>query len=331
MLRRPFIKGMTVVVAALLLLAFSCSKLDMENDIIEGAETAVSWMTPLPDDTPVARLSIPGAHDAATSSITSWPMWTKTQELDIAALWNAGVRAFDLRPALVDGKMGIYHDKYSANVGFMEVLNALIVALDTHSGEGAIIIIRHEEEADGNTPDWGPAMRECLESIRSKLVPYHSGLTLGELRGKILFLSRNTFEGGPKGAYIKGWTSGTDFSAQKSAALVGEDGVESPFWVQDYYDPEGADDKWEEVKDMLDATASAVEPYPLVVNHASGYVGKLPDYRTNAKNINSKTADYICECGKPAGIVMMDFAGVDRSGGKNIGGATLVKALIANN
>jgi hypothetical protein len=71
--------------------------LDMENDIIEGAETTVSWMTPLPDDTPVSRLSIPGAHDAATSSITSWPMWTKPQELDIAALWNAGVRAFDLR------------------------------------------------------------------------------------------------------------------------------------------------------------------------------------------------------------------------------------------
>ena len=319
------------LITASLLLAFSCSKLDMENDIIEGAETAVSWMTPLPDDTPVARLSIPGAHDAATSSITSWPMWTKTQELDIAALWNAGVRAFDLRPALVDGKMGIYHDKYSANVGFMEILNALVVALDTHPGEGAIIVIRHEEEADGNTPDWGPAMKECLESVRSRLVPYHSGIMLWELRGKILFLSRNAFEGCPMGANIKGWTSGKDLSAQKSAILVGVDGVESPFWVQDYYDPEGTDDKWEEVKDMLDATAYAAEPYPLVVNHVSGYVGNLPDYRTNAKNINSKAAAYIRESGKPAGIVMMDFAGVDRSNGKSVGGATLVKAIIENN
>ena len=320
---------MTVAGAASMLLALSCSKLDMENDIIEGADTAVSWMTPLPDDTPVARLSIPGAHDAATSSITSWPMWTKTQELDIAALWNAGVRAFDLRPALVDRKMGIYHDKYSANVGFMEVVSALVVALDTHPGEGAIIIIRHEEEADGNTPDWGGAMNEYLESVRSWLVPYHSGITLGELRGKILFLSRNTFDGGPIGAYIKGWTSGTDLSAQKSATLVGEDGVESPLWVQDYYDPEGADDKWEEVKDMLDATASATEPYPLVVNHVSGYVGNLPDYRTNAKNINAKAADYILESRAPAGIVMMDFAGVDRSGGKNVGGKALLEAIIA--
>ena len=322
---------MTIAGAASMLLALSCSKLDMENDIIEGADTAVSWMTPLPDDTPVARLSIPGAHDAATSSITSWPMWTKTQELDIAALWNAGVRAFDLRPALVDGKMGIYHDKYYANVGFMEILNALVVALDTHPGECAIIIIRHEEEADGNTSDWGPAMKECQESVRSRLVPYHSGITLGELRGKILFLSRNTFDGGPIGAYIRGWTSGTDLSVQMNAVLVGEDGVESPFWVQDYYDPEGADDKWEEVKDMLDATASATEPYPLVVNHVSGYVGNLPDYRTNAKNINAKAADYIRESGAPAGIIMMDFAGVDRSNGKSVGGKTLLKAIIANN
>lgn len=326
---RSFIQGIALAVAASLLLAFSCSRLDMENDIIEGAETAVSWMTPLPDDTPVSRLSIPGAHDAATSSITSWPMWTKTQELDIAALWNAGVRAFDLRPALVDGKMGIYHDKYSANVGFMEIINALVVALDTHPGEGAVIVIRHEEEADGNTPDWGGAMNECLESVRSRLVPYHSGITLGELRGKILFLSRNTFDGGPIGAYIRGWTSGTDLSAQQSAVLVGEDGEESPFWVQDYYDPEGADDKWEEVKDMLDATASATEPYPLVINHVSGYVGKLPDYRTNARNISAKAADYILESRAPAGIVMMDFAGVDRSGGKNVGGKALLEAIIA--
>lgn len=100
-------------------------------------------------------------------------------------------------------------------------------------------------------------------------------------------------------------------------------------WVQDYYDPEGADDKWEEVKDMLDATASATEPYPPVVNHVSGYVGNLPDYRTNAKNINAKAADYIRESSQPIGIVMMDFAGVDSSNGKNVGGKALLEAIIA--
>lgn len=33
----------------------------------------------------------------------------------------------------------------------------------------------------------------------------------------------------------------------------------------------------------------------------------------------------------PVGIVMMDFAGVDRSNGVSVGGSKLVNALIENN
>ncbi len=98
--------------------------------------------------------------------------------------------------------------------------------------------------------------------------------------------------------------------------------------MQDYYHPDGPEDKWKQIKSMLDATAGAGEPYPLVINHTSGYVGKLPDYRTNAGNVNARAAEYISSKGAPAGIVMMDFAGVDRSNGKDVGGLTLVQALI---
>lgn len=311
------------------LIAVSCSmKRDLETAITANAGEAVCWMTPLPDDVPFARLSIPGAHDAATATITSLTLWTKTQDLDIAGLWNCGVRAFDLRPAYVDGTMGIYHDRYSTNTAFMEAINALVTALDTHPGEAAVVIMRHEEEADENTPEWGPAMAACLQSVRPHIAIYHSGITLGELRGKILILSRNTYDKGPIGSYISGWTSSDDPSAQQGATITNEQGDTSPLWVQDYYHPDGPEDKWKQIKSMLDATAGAGEPYPLVINHTSGYVGKLPDYRTNAGNVNARAAEYISSKGAPAGIVMMDFAGVDRSNGKEVGGLTLVQALI---
>ena len=315
-----------------LLAALSCSvRLDLEGDILAGEDNAVCWMTSLPDEIPVSRLSIPGAHDAASASITMWPSYTRTQELDIAGLWNCGVRAFDLRPAWVDREMGIYHDKYSAHVTLPAILDALCLALDRHPGEGVVIIIRHEEEADGNTPEWGPAMGSLLPAYRSRFVPWHEGLTLGELRGKILLLSRNEYPGGPAGAYIKGWTSSADSQSQKGGLLVNDEGESSPFWVQDYYHPDRAGDKWEQVKGMLDATATAGESCPLVVNHASGYVGNLPDYRSNARDINARTAGYVRSTGKPTGIVMMDFAGVERSHGKDVSGQTLVRALIENN
>jgi len=320
------------LISALLTILVSCQqKIDLDAGIIDGEDTAVCWMTALSDDTPLSCLSIPGAHDAASATITAYKRWTRTQELDIAGLWNCGVRAFDLRPAWVDGSMGLYHDKYSAHIGFKTVMNALILALDRHPGEGAIVIIRHEEEADGNAPEWASEMGSILDGLRARLASWRPDMTLGDLRGKILVLSRNAYEGGPIGGYLHGWTSSADASAQCGARVTAPTGSEHPFWVQDYYHPDGADDKWDEIRDMLDATAAADEPRPLVVNHASGYLGKLPDYRGNARNVNAKTAEYIQDLGGPAGIVMMDFAGTDRSNGIEVGGKILVEAVIGNN
>lgn len=126
-----------LLIPALLTFFFSCQqKIDLDAEILEGEDTSVCWMTALADDTPLTCLSIPGAHDAASATITAYKRWTRTQELDIAGLWNGGVRAFDLRPAWVDGSMGLFHDKYSAHVGFKTVMDALILALDRHPEEG---------------------------------------------------------------------------------------------------------------------------------------------------------------------------------------------------
>ena len=321
--------------ALLILLAAvlpSCiGKVDLDADILDGEEDAVCWMERLADDTPLRALSIPGAHDAASSSITAWSSWTRTQEKNIAQLWNCGVRAFDLRPALVDGELGIYHDKYSAHVTFPQVMRALLLALDRHPGEGVIILIRHEQEADGNAPEWKDAMGNYLNGIRPQLVDYRPDLTLGELRGKILVLSRDEYTGGPMGGYIRNWSSSNQLSAQKGASIVDAEGKTSPLWVQDYYHPEGKGDKWAAVEGLLDAMASAGDDCPLVINHTSGYLGNLPDYRGNARNINAPAADYIKARHAPAGIVMMDFAGENRTRGISVGGDVLVQALIENN
>ena len=322
----------SLLIPVLMTILVSCQqKIDLDAGILEGRETAVCWMTGLADETPVTCLSIPGAHDAASVTITSYRRWTRTQGLDIAALWNCGVRAFDLRPAWVDGSMGLFHDKYSAYVGFKTVMDALVLAVERHPGEGAIVIIRHEKEADGNAPEWASEMGTILDGLRPRLASWHPDMTLGDLRGKILVLSRNAYAGGPIGGYLHGWTSGDNPSVQRGAHVVDETGSEHPFWVQDYYHPDGTEDKWAGIRDMLDATVAAEEPRPLVINHASGYVGKLPDYRTNARNVNAKTADYIRGLSGPVGIVMMDFAGVDRSGGTEVGGKKLVEAVIRHN
>lgn len=69
---------------------------------------------------------------------------------------------------------------------------------------------------------------------------------------------------------------------------------------------------------------------PPVINHASGYVGKLPNYRKNANAINA-AAEYIRKNHTPAGIVMMAFAGAETSRGVSVYGAELVRVLVENN
>lgn len=290
-----------------------------------------AWMSRLDDDTPLTCVSIPGAHDAATARVTAWPQWTRTQELDIEALWDAGVRAFDLRPALVDGVMSIYHDKYSTHITLKEVLHTLSHALSRHPDEFAIVLIRHEREADGDNPDWGPAFCKMLESHADRTVAWRPDLTVGALRGKILVLSRNNYEGGPVGAYVEGWSHSEELPDQQAASIIGPDGVNGRLWVQDYYDPDDVETKWDAVMHLLDATAASPSPHPLVINHASSYLGNLPNYRKLAREINPLAAEHIRQLSAPVGIIMTDFAGVDTSKGIRVSGRELVRAVVENN
>lgn len=316
----------TVLLGALLLCG--CSKIvDLEADLRSGEESAFVWMDVIPDDTPLTDISIPGAHDAASASITRLTLWTRTQELSVGSLWNAGVRAFDLRPAYVDGEMGIYHDKYSANVTMGAVLDVLVSALARDPSECAVLIIRHEEEADGNSAEWPSAFGALLDGYSDRLVPWHDGITLGELRGKMLVLSRTQYTGGPHGAYLTGWSHSRDLSSQKGGSVAGPDGNASPLWVQDYYDPANTSEKWDAVRGLLEASSEG----PLVINHTSGYLGTLPDYRSNARDVNSKSADWLSSHDTNAGIILMDFAGVDKSNGVAVHGRTLLRAVVGNN
>ena len=56
------------------------------------------WMSRLDDNQPVRSVSIPGAHDAATSGVSISS--AKCQSKSIADLFDSGVRAFDLRPRM---------------------------------------------------------------------------------------------------------------------------------------------------------------------------------------------------------------------------------------
>lgn len=310
------------IFAAAFLLLCSCAG---RTAAIDPSE----WMTALPDSTPGCEISIPGAHDACTAGVDDEYSYLRTQVFDISGLWDAGVRSFDLRPAARGDRMGIFHDKADTHVSFEEVIATLADKLEEHPGEFAVVIFRHEQEAD-STANWSELMGAFLrsEAVREVAIGFRPDLTLGELRGHILFLGRQRYADGPVGGYISGWDDCPVFDPEVKAGIIGEDGAISPLYVQDHYAPQGREDKLEAVLSTFEGTRGVSV---WTVNHTSAYASNPFSYGRNARNVNSEVAERIASAEGHAGILVTDFAGVDSFEGFEVCGKKLVDAVIAKN
>lgn len=322
-------KRLTYLILTFALFSSSCTKIILGDNATDSS----GWLSAVADDTPVASLSIPGSHDAASYTINTpfVEIFARTQAMTISEQLNYGVRAFDLRPAIADNRMKIFHDVYDTNVLFADAIDTILDFLGRNPSEFAIVLIRHEEEADNADSRWSGVLYDILSSLPENRVvrDFKPDLTVGQIRGKILFISRNPYENGPIGAFVSNWYSGKDIRLQKSAGIN-----EGALWVQDYYDPNGKEDKLDAIRNMLNEFSGGAAPGTWCINHASGYTSGIfgaPDYRENAQNVNSLTAEWIEGLNGSAGIVMMDFAGASKCGKYPVCGDKLLRALINHN
>ena len=285
-----------------------------------GSEGRSGWMQPLPDDMQACMLSIPGAHDACTAGVRfPYTLFAQTQALDIKGLWDAGVRSFDIRPSSREDHLGVFHMKADTHSTFDEVVSTLASCLRDNPSEFAVVVMRHESEAD-IADNFESLMGEYMRTLPEGLaIGFRDDMTLGELRGHILFLSRSKYDDGPVGAYLEGWPDET--------VAVNAEGETATVAVQDHYDPKGKQDKMDALSSSLEANASGAR---WSVSHASAYTG-ISNYVRNARNVNSDTADIIAAGTAKTGIVVMDFAGVDVYKGRKVAGHKLVEAIIENN
>ena len=123
--------------------------------VIHASAGNENWITTLNlnDNLYISQLSLPGAHDAATGTLSSSG---KCQTLSLTGLWDAGVRVFDLRPT-DDTNCPIYHGAglTGSNTGITltDALNDITGKLNTYPREFAIILMRNENDK-GSTDNW---------------------------------------------------------------------------------------------------------------------------------------------------------------------------------
>ena len=316
--------------------------------------TANSWMTAIDDDTKIALLTIPGTHDAATSSCAGPG---KCQTLTIPEQLESGVRAFDLRPTMDDNSTlgNIYHSILDTGVSMGDAMECFDSFLSAHPGEGIIVIMRYESERQLFSPsisedNYKKAMKNFLWDNRiyqSRKAAFNKSMTMEDLRGRILIISRNDLSPVPSFETASTQWSHSN-SVGKALQIYGTGGL-GRIYVQDMYSSEKNDNSTEEeflakkkelVCKLLDITVPfrEAEQNNWVINYCSGYAGSAfnsDSYAKNAASTNPAALEHIRSEKGFTGIVMMDYAGTDTydGGGSSFGvsGKSLTEALILNN
>lgn len=330
--------------------------------------SADNWMYRLPDDAYVSTLSIPGSHDSGTGNgfpgITTsiygpfGDKYARTQDRNFEEQWNLGIRAFDLRPAVQDDYINVNHGIMPTKLRFDDAIYFLRDKLLENPSEFVVIHLLHASDGDGDASNYGERLLELFgrDDLKDFFIDFKSTLTVREMRGKILLLSRNEYADKPLGGFFRNWTGQIDWNAQTNGQITGAAGTAAKLYMQDFaetYRDGDLDRKVEAVRQMLDFSTkhktNSASDIVWVYNFASAYskvsrlyipfiidqeISTSDGYRDNAAHTNAAIIDYLADpshTAGPTGIVLLDFVGANSSNGYNTRGQEVVDAIIANN
>lgn len=283
-----------------------------------------TWMKYIPDNVLVSDLSIPGTHDAATYNITKGFLEGNSyicQSKDFNTQLAGGVRLFDLRPGGSD--LMIYHSSKSTKITLSTALGYMKTYITNNPTEGCIAFIKNENSwTDTN-------VSPTLATYASNMVNYTEKLTVGQLRGKILVISRNNYPGTIYGGnFSTGWPDNT--SGGSVGIGYNQSTWTETFWLQDQYDSGTSEStKLASFKAYVDKAHNNKATNEWLCNHTSlagvQVLGAGDGPKEHADYLNPQAVSYINSTPGRLGIIMMDFAG-DSNGGDQ-----LVNAVINQN
>ena len=293
-----------------------------------------TWMANLADNVYLSQISMPGTHDAGAYVDGGFVnTLSQTQTLDIQSQLNVGIRVLDFRPAYNGTDFDVAHGYVTLDgVTFDGILKNAVTWLANHPTE--FVIVQLKNESEDYFTQWQEKIRDKLVGINPDytIEDFNPSMTMREIRGKLLFMSRDDYDGGWFGCKISGWP---DNEAKWSRSFYTKTYYESPgigtIWVSDIYGSRlaGAPNettKKSAISGMLEMAKNdtADNTWYMTWLNVRG-IGRKTDVYNNyaADKINnySKGGSY-----EKAGIVMVDWAGDD-----NYAGNTIIKAVIDNN
>ncbi len=301
-----------------------------------------NWMSGLDDDAFICQLSIPGAHDACSSSFSGllagiYKSLSQTQTKTVEQMLPLGVRLFDLRPCVSGSKLHINHGAATTSFDFDPVMGQIKQYVINHPTEFCIVIIRHEVEGDNTNSTFGDKLQASLAAIKDYLVDFRPNLTVGEARGKILFISRDDYTPPIYGGRTVDLSDNrSNINDMLGGHCFGPGTHKCSWWLQDHYEISDNNTKKQVILDMLTRSYQLAGKYDYtwVVNQTSGYNGTTSSataYQNNAKLCNKHMQELLASgnYNGPAGLVFMDYC--CDGDGSGYYGLSLTKELINHN
>ena len=308
---------------------------------------ADNWMKYLPDNAFVVDVSIPGSHDTATGhgwsglvGALGGPTYGTTQELTLAEQWNIGVRAFDLRPKVNGSRLAVNHGVLQTKLYFDDALKQLCGFLKDNPTEFVVVHLLYADGFSSDKDKYKTMLLDLLGSddVKDYLVDFRKDLTVKDMRGKILLLSRDPYDSKPVGGFFNGWGNGVywniSISGTNSSATLHVQDMSATYGLED--------EKSKAIRELLNFStkhiANTASDVVWSFNLASAYdnegTSTSNGYRSNAASTHPVYINYLKDNpAGPTGVVLMDYVGVDntKTGNYKTRGLELLNAIIDNN
>ncbi|MBR3473257.1 MAG: hypothetical protein IKH22_11850 [Prevotella sp.] len=304
------------------------------------------WLSMVRDETKVCKLSIPGTHDTMTGMGFYQPLlkyvFNQTAISQVSTLEEqmaCGIRFFDIRPVVSIDTLAtdpaekqilrLTHGISELDVTFEETIDQLQRYLKQHPSEFFIAKLQADNGWE-NQNNWTVLLHKVLSKPKYQglfVDNWHPGITVGEMRGKILWLSRYDLR--PINAafhfpivYCDWPDEDPDINeqlnpeAQRNCAMysMSDTTLKATLYKQDYYKTtteQRMKNKQQTVINMMQSAreAAATEQDIWVVNHCSAYTEVSPrGYITNAANLHPLVIADLQQHEGTVGIMPMDMA-----------------------
>ena len=304
------------------------------------------WLGMVKDDTKVCKLSIPGTHDTMTGMGFYQPVlkyvFNTTAISQVSTLEEqmaCGLRFFDIRPVVSIDTLAtdpaekqilrLSHGISEIDVTFEETIDLLQRYLKNHPSEFFIAKLQADNGME-NQSNWAVLLNKILSKQKYDglfVEDWRPDITVGEMRGKILWLSRydlrplNDLFHYPI-VYCDWPDEDPDINedlnpeAQRSCAMynMNDATVKATLYKQDYYKTtteKRMKNKQQTVIDMMHSArdATAKDDNIWIVNHCSAYTEVSPrGYITNAANLHPLVIADLQSYEGTVGIMPMDMA-----------------------